>query len=466
MSRSKRSEKNNKPHKSKVLLLVVSFFIIIVVAGALGVRHHIYSVCEKYDNVIYPGVSIENIDVSGKTKEQAITLINEKYGDKVLKKNILIKAPNKEYKISYSQLNAKYNISETVDEAFKYARNMGILQKYKLIKNPKNQKHMLKFKYDGKYIDVLLNEMKKEINKEAKDATIRKVGDLSFDVTESVDGKVLNEDKLKKNINSSINGKVDDKDSIITPEIKTVAAKVQSKSLKSINSRISYFTTKFNTSASNENRNYNIKLSAKAINGRIIMPGESFSFNEVVGERSAARGYKDAPVIVGNKVESGLGGGVCQVSSTLYNAVLRANMRSIQRTPHTLPSSYVPKGLDATVSYGSLDYKFKNTLNYPVYLESYAEGNTLVCSIYSNLSLNQVKYDFVSEVYETIPSSTNYVNDSTLPKGTEVIETTAKNGYRVNVYKVTYKNGQQVSKDLLYKDYYKPVNGVVKRGIK
>ncbi|WP_171011408.1 VanW family protein [Haloimpatiens lingqiaonensis] len=465
MGRRTRSQKNNKFNKSKVLL-ILSVFIILVVAVALGVRYHMHSVCEKYDNVIYPGAIIENVDVSGKTKEQAITLLNERYGDKVLKKNILIQAPNKEYKINYSQLNATYNIIETVNKAFNYARNENLLVKYKLIKNPKNQKFILKFKYDDKYIDIVLDEMKKEINREPKNATIRKVGEASFHVTESINGKTLNVDKLKKDISSSINGQVDNKDLVIKPEIKTVEAKVKSETLKSINSKISAFSTKFNTAPSNANRNYNIKLSAKAINGLTIMPGESFSFNEVVGERSAARGYKDAPVIIGSKVESGLGGGVCQVSSTLYNAVLRANMKSTQRTPHTLPSSYVPKGLDATVSYGSLDYKFKNTLNYPVYLESYIEGNTLVCNIYSNSSLNDLKYDFVSEVYETIEAKTNYVNDSTLPKGTEVIETSAKNGYKVKVYKITYKNGQQISKDLIYNDYYKPRNGVVKRGTK
>ena len=135
--------------------------------------------------------------------------------------------------------------------------------------------------------------------------------------------------------------------------------------LSQINTCISSFSTSLGTSSIT--RISNIEVCAKAINGKILMPGEIFSFNEVVGKRTKERGYKEAPVIVNNKVESGLGGGICQVSSTLYNAVLIAGIHNIDRTHHSFPSEYVELGLDATVDWENIDFKFTNTLEYPIY---------------------------------------------------------------------------------------------------
>ncbi|WP_373898179.1 VanW family protein [Haloimpatiens sp. FM7315] len=463
MSRRETKRRTKKSIKEKVFM-VVGIIAIVTVIAALSVRHYIYSYCEKYDFLIYPGAKVGSVDISLKTKEEAIDLLNEKYGKVMLNKDVVIKTPSKEYKINYKQLNAKYNILEVVNDAFAYGKDKTILEKYKLIKKSEGNDYDLKFNYDGKYIDVLLQQVKNDVNKDSKDAKITKVGGTTFDVTQSTEGKALNIDKLKKDINDNINGEIN-KDSVaINAEIDVVKPKVSSEELKKVNAQISSFSTKFNNSSSSQNRAYNILLASKAIDKVLLMPGETFSFNGVVGERSKAKGYKEAPVIIGNKVESGLGGGVCQVSTTLYNAVLKANMASVERSHHTLPSHYVDKGLDATVSYGSLDYKFKNTLKYPVYLESYVKGDTLYCSVYSNSELTSEKYDLVSEVTETVEPKTTYVTDSSLPKGTQVIDVQAKSGYRVNVYKVTTKNGQQISKTLLYKDYYKPVNGVIKKG--
>jgi len=113
------------------------------------------------------------------------------------------------------------------------------------------------------------------------------------------------------------------------------------------------------------------------------MPGETFSFNQVVGERTEQRGYQSGPVIVGNQVESGLGGGICQVSSTLYNTILLGNINATERMHHTMPSSYVPLGMDATVDWGNIDYKFRNNLQSPVYIEAYTSNGNVVFNLYS-----------------------------------------------------------------------------------
>lgn len=119
-------------------------------------------------------------------------------------------------------------------------------------------------------------------------------------------------------------------------------------------------------SASNKNRSTNIRLAATAINGTVLQPGESFSFNQVVGKRTAARGYKVAGIFSGGKADTGIGGGICQVSSTLFNAALLSNMTITSRTSHGLAVSYLPAGRDATVSWGGPEFKFKNSLSYPV----------------------------------------------------------------------------------------------------
>ncbi len=140
--------------------------------------------------------------------------------------------------------------------------------------------------------------------------------------------------------------------------VKTQEAKIKKKQLETVNSNISSYTTNYGSISSPQRAN-NIVISAKAINGTLLMPGESFSFNNTVGPRTEKRGYQGAPVIIGNKIESGLGGGICQVSGTLYNAMLKANINATERVRHTFPSTYVPIGMDATIDYGNIDYKFK-----------------------------------------------------------------------------------------------------------
>ncbi|MEG2380317.1 MAG: VanW family protein, partial [Oscillospiraceae bacterium] len=178
----------------------------------------------------------------------------------------------------------------------------------------------------------------------------------------------------------------------------------------------------------------NVRLASKKMNGTELMPGEVFSYNNIVGERSRANGFQAAPVFVGNKVESGLGGGVCQPSSTLYSAVLYANLEIVERNQHSLSVSYMPGGMDATVSYGSLDFRFKNNTPYPVKVLAIPDGGTLKCSILgynpektsvqivrsSNGSsfyvTRIVKKDGVEVSREKMPSSTYGVLEKSDPK--------------------------------------------------
>ncbi|HCW04826.1 MAG TPA: hypothetical protein DGK91_10080 [Clostridium sp.] len=197
------------------------------------------------------------------------------------------------------------------------------------------------------------------------------------------------------------------------------------------------------------------------------MPGDTFSFNEVVGERTKARGYQEAGVIINNKIESGIGGGICQVSSTLYNAIIKSNINSTERFPHTLPSAYVDLGRDATVDWGNIDYKFTNTLDYPIYIEGYTKNKVLYFNVYSNKSLTNRRYDIVNDVYKTEKSTTKTIKDSSMPEGSKKIVQKAQTGYKVKVYLNTYdENNKLIKQELISDDYYRPIQGIVKVGTK
>ena len=193
---------------------------------------------------------------------------------------------------------------------------------------------------------------------------------------------------------------------------------------------LSSFSTRYSTS--DRDRTTNLQLAANKINGTVLMPGETFSYNKVVGERTIAAGYKEAPIYVSGEVVDGLGGGICQITSTLYNAVVYANLEVTQRSNHQFVPSYVGASRDATVVYGSIDFQFKNNRNYPI---------KIVCSVSGGIAQFQIygmkqddDYDVEISAYETGRTSTAIYSEA---------------------YKILKKNGTVVNKVLLSKDTYK-----------
>lgn len=456
--RKKRSTKEKEKNTKKIRSLVLAAVLLAVsVYGS-----YIYFTVQKFDNRILNGIKIENVDLSGKTKEDALNILKSKYSDVTANKKINIKTKDRNYKINYSEIGAKYNISETVEEAIKYGKDLNIISKYKVIKDPKVKPYNLKLSYDIKPIEKVIDTIAKDVNRDAKNASIKLVNG-NFQVVPEECGQELERDKLKQEIIANIDNIANTELNVDAP-IKSVNAKIKGDSLKSVNSKIASFSTDFTSSS--YPRATNVRVATKSINGTILMPGDVFSFNDIVGQRTKARGYQEAGVIVNQKLEKGLGGGVCQVSSTLYNAILKANLKTTERVHHTFPSHYVKKGLDATVDFGNIDLKFKNTFDYPIYIEGYTSNKQLFFNIYANSVLNKRSYDITTEVYSQIEPKTRYINDSSLPIGKTEIVKKAHTGYRVKVYKNIYENGNFVSKERISNDYYVPVDAVIKRGTK
>lgn len=371
------SIKNSKSN----FVLVIGIILVILASLLSGYVTYHYNDIKYWDNLIYPGVTVEGIDVSGKNKEEAESLVKQIYSSKISNNKISITAEGQKYTLDYSKVDLKYNLNEVINEAYLYGKNLNIFSKYINVRSPKYANYKFKFSYDTKPVKSLVNKIEENVNKEPINASLQ-IDGRRFNVIPEQNGLKLEKEKLEKEILALI-----DSGQLENVELKTSMqvspARIKGDMIKSINSRIGGFSTNFGSISSSQRAN-NIRISTASVNGTVLMPGEVFSFNDVVGERTSDKGYQAAPVIVNNKLESGLGGGVCQVSTTLYNAVNRSGLSSIERTHHTLPVHYVAQGMDATVDYGNIDYKFKNTLSYPVYIESYTSGGTITFNLYSN----------------------------------------------------------------------------------
>ena len=299
-------------------------------------------------------------------------------------------------------------------------------------------------------------------DKKAKNGSIDKFDAASgkFVFAGEENGFAIDQDKLAADISQALKDKKFD--AKITATGSDVAPEISAASAKEKYKTISSFTT--NTTA-NQNRNTNVRLAAEAINGTVIKPGQEFSFNGTVGQRTEAKGYKGAAAYNNGEVVQEIGGGVCQVSTTLYNAVFKAGLKVSSRRSHTFEPSYVTPGRDATVSWDQPDFKFINNSSTAIGLRaSYADQKVTV-SVYGIPILEDgITWDLDSKKVEDLgtPNPT-YEEDQTLQPGEEVIKSKGSAGSRWETYKVVYKNGKEISRELDHKTTYKGHTPVVRR---
>lgn len=229
--------------------------------------------------------------------------------------------------------------------------------------------------------------------------------------------------------------------------------------------KLSSFTTRYD--AGIVGRTTNLGIATRKINNYVLQPGEVFSYNKALGARTVQNGYKEGAIYENGRVVNGIGGGICQISSTLYNAVLEANLEIVERRNHSFTTSYLEAGKDATVVYGAIDFKFKNNRKYPIKIVAGISGGVASVSIYG--LKEEVEYDVkvVATKLETIPCAVEKIEDPTLPVGMEQVVTNGTNGARSVTYKYVYtKSGQLVSKTELSRDTYGTMKRVVRVGTK
>lgn len=218
---------------------------------------------------------------------------------------------------------------------------------------------------------------------------------------------------------------------------------------------------------SNKNRSNNINLATQKIDGTVILPGETFSYNKIVGQRTIAEGYKEATAYSGGKVVQDVGGGVCQVSSTLYNAALLANLEIVKRSNHSFKTSYVPEGRDATVAWGAIDFQFKNSRSYPIKISAKTNNGVLDIRILGIKEEVEYEVKIQTKIISNIPYSVTYKEDSSLEEGTEIVQQKGANGCKSETYRILKDvTGKIVSQTLLSKDTYNAMERIVVRGTK
>ncbi len=240
----------------------------------------------------------------------------------------------------------------------------------------------------------------------------------------------------------------------------TLNPKVTVESLREegIDRKIIEFSTSLGSSAAG--RLYNVSSAAKAVDGMVLKPGEIFDYGKVIATAEARYGFREAPVILNGKLVPGIGGGICQVSSTVYNAALRTGLQIVERRNHSLPVSYLPKGQDATFAEGSINFRFKNTTGKSLVIRAYVEDNTLAVKFFGTLPKN-TEYTVESRTVETLPVTEKFVNNKDVPVGAQEVLQEGKPGYIVETYQVKKINGDVVERKRISRDTYRPQNRLI-----
>lgn len=373
--------------EQKHILNKLTYLVMIMIIGfsSLGLAP------KENEKKIHRNITIQNIDVGKLTEKQAINKLKSTY-------------PLKDFNITYNKekwtikpesIDLNYHIEEMVKEAFNYTRSSSTMENIKR-KSKLNLKkeHNIKLKatYDEIKLSKKLEVICNKINVDAVDATFRVELTGELKTTESKEGREVDLSRLKEDIYDMINKKkIED----INLPVITLYPKVSTRQVKSINSVLGEFSTSFNNSTS---RGSNIHVAGQQTSDILLMPGDTFSYNKCTGARNWVNGYKSAPVIVGGKVTNGEGGGVCQVSTTIYNAALMSGLTIDEVHNHSLPSRYVQRGRDATVSYGYTDLKFTNPFTNPVYIKNIVGNGAITSKIYGcNLDREKIIIKIVEE---------------------------------------------------------------------
>lgn len=440
----------------KKSFLVLLFTVVIVLAIALGAGAYVYKNILNI-NTIYKGVKIDGYNVSNKTMKQALGYIKEKKEVEIDKRSMNLLYQQNVYNIKLRQLGFSYKYDKAVNDAFKLGREGNFLRRLRDIAKIKTGVEVpLESFYEFDKIKEVANYISQEISKNPVDAVLN-FNNGKITVTDEVIGKKVITDELIAMIDNNIYELKD-----IQIPVEDIQPRIKKSLLSRINGVIGEFSTSFK--GSSRGRIENIRLSAKSISDKLILPGEEFSYNNTTGPRSVQSGYQEANVIIGGELTPGLGGGVCQTSTTMYNSLLLADLTILERHPHSIPAAYVPYGQDAAVSYGYLDLKFRNNFDFPIYTYGKVVGDRVYIYIYGDTKAKNYIVKITPEIAETIQPKTEMIIDDKLQPGTKVALQKGRIGYKVKTYKTIIKNGKVISKTQISTDIYRKKDYIYKVG--
>ncbi len=417
-------------------------------------------------DTFYEGIVLDDVPLGGMTLQEASERFEKAEEELLANFRAELVYEDQSWVFTSKDIMVRTDWREKLDELYQLARQGELSERYNEVEEIRDKgvrmDTTLTMDVSLIYDDIV--EIAESLYIEPIDADVSFFPDKKekFSFSPEKDGQRVDAESLYEEVKQIFDS---GKPGTVVIEPIPVEAQVRLADLEKATSRIVSFHT--DMAGSSSNRMHNIELALRKINGTKLNPGEVFSFNGIVGRRTEKAGFREAPVIAADKsMKDAVGGGICQASSTVFNAAALAGLEIVERYHHSFPISYLDKGLDATVSYGGADLKFRNNKNTPVFIQAYRNGTLAYVVIYGEPIPNNGQYKLVTELLQTIeaPEPKRVLDKKgeyvTKPGG-EYVHVKSRTGYKVNTYRLLYENGKRVSKELFVRNYYQPIQGVI-----
>jgi len=409
-------------------------------------------------NVFYQNTFVDGVDVSGMTMEQASHVLEEQTNQRSAGFAITIAHGDQTWRIDSSQVlvGAKYDAA--LRFAYAYGRSGSLQQRIANMNAVETHGMFLtsEWGYDRIKVRELTDQVADAITQPAVDARLTAFDPVAKTFVSEAErsGIEADGDRLYAEVIAALDGQ--QYGGTIQVHTQQTHPRLRQADIAGMFGQMASFTT---NTTKDQDRNTNIALSAQAINGRVVLPGETLSFNDSTGQRTPAKGYREAGAIVGGQLVDATGGGVCQTSSTLFNAVVRADLEIVTRTNHAWPAIYVPRGEDAAVDWPRLDFVFRNSSEYPVFIVAWFADQKVTVEIYGKkLPPGQtINLESVTTKETRPPSDTLYTRIPEMASGTQKVARESRIGYQVDTYKVYYMNGTETQRSRLWQTTYRAV---------
>lgn len=483
--RAKRKKKLQKLAVAAAAAVLVVALIVMLATGVFQKRYKITMadgsivkmtrkelIADMTPDVFPEGIVINGINVSGMTQDEALASIQANQPERPLEIDVTLLLDGHEYPLDLSSLPIEVNDKEVVAKAFDYLRPTGDEEIEDLIAmhDAREALKTTPATYQTAYtpntedISAEVHSVLDPLDREAVEAVITGFDpqNCTFQYTDSQQGYTIDMDTAVADVKELLDGGTYVGTVEVSAEITT--PNLTSSMIQNEFGLIS--STSSSTSTSNSNRINNVATAASSINGTIIQPGGSFSFNGVVGQRTAANGYMEAGVIVEGVTEQGFGGGVCQVSTMVYESAVKADLQINERHAHQWPAKYADDGCDAAVDWGSQDLVFTNTSGYPIVISAYHDNSskTITVAIYGHRLPDGEYITFTGSSIDTVEYQTTYVQNTELPVGQTNTTRSGHNAKTATSYKIRYaSDGTEISRET-YTTYYNVINEEIEVG--
>lgn len=459
--------------KKKWIIMISVFFSVLLIGGGCIAGFLIYQAKEQEmiynqevdqalaNTTFYDGIFVEGVDLGGKTKEEAKRLLQDKERELREEIDIKVTAQGQQFVLTQDDFTYSYNTDEILEQAYQLCRTGEREERYAQIQQLKENPKEFSLKSQAVIKDETLTAFIEKIDEKsstpAQDAKVVSFNPLSaekFTYAEGNKGTVVDTDALMSKLKELLSS--DKKVGSFEVPVQEVEPQVTVEQLKRRTVKLSSYTT---TSTNTADGNSNMRLALAAANGTVLQPNDVFSFNRTTGDTTTpVNGYKKAGALVNGSSELQYGGGICQVSTTIYGAAMRADMDITERYNHAKPSSYVPIGQDATVDYPNLDFKFRNSSSYPIYIAAWMDGVVLHVEFYGYQPEEWDTIEVTSRSTGTIPQPEDvYTVDSSLAPGEKKKKRSGNSGIKAAGERIYYKNGVKVKVDPIHKSTYRAI---------